>query len=431
VTPIWDPVVETMPRGEVEAMQGEQLIRQVRYVFENSPLFRALCDEAHVQPADIRKLSDITKLPVLEKHHLRAFREAHRDPFGGTACVPVDHLYVCNHSTGTTGKPTLFGLTREDFETIGDLYARVLYGIGFRGGYRWAANGIIHWHGYQTAAEYGAQKLGVIPMLMARPPRGETLIGLFEDWSDFDFDILGHYQPEFEIPYLRSRGFRPLDVFRNLRFITTGVDMSDSRRRILEGAWGVPFRNTYGSGDQYVVGGECLIDKPYFHMPEDHYIFEFLDSETLEPVPPGTPGELFVTNLWAKGFPFIRYRMEDVAVAKPEPCPCGRTSLRMRVLGRLAWSVDVAGRRIFNGEVEDVVWSHPRLEVVNYQLLRRRAQPQDRLEVRLAGDGIDGPVAEEAAAMLEERLGVPASVVVIEVDAIPHGLKMQRLLMVD
>jgi phenylacetate-CoA ligase len=421
-----------MPRSELEVLQGERLARQVRHVYDNAPLFRQLYDEARIAPSDIRSLADLHKLPVLEKRHIREFRDVHQDPFGGTRCVPIDQIYLGNHSTGTSGKPTLFGLTRTDFEKIGALYARVFYGIGFRAGYRWAANGILHWHGYQAAAEYGVQKLGVVPMLMAKPPIGESLVGLFEDWGDFDFNVLGHYQPEFEIPYLRSRSFRPLDIFPNLRFITSGVDLSDSRRRIVEGAWGVPFRNTYGSGDQYLIAGECLIDKPFFHVPEDHYIVEILDPVTMEPVQAGQPGEIFISNLWAEGFPYLRYRMEDIAIGKTEACDCGRTSLRIRILGRRAWSVQVGDRTIFNSEVEDVVWSHPDLEVVNYQLIRHKQQPQERLEVNLAKTGGVQRLADEAGVLLEKRFGVPVTVNLLDEGAIAQGLiKMQRLLVVD
>jgi len=420
-----------MPRSQLEALQNELLVRQVGYVYEKAPVFRELCQETGVRPSDIRSAADLPKLPVLEKRHLREFRDRHGDPFGGAACVPTSQLLMANHSTGTSGKPTLFGLTRRDYETIGDVYARVLYSIGFRSGYCWGANGILRWHGYQVAAEYGAQKIGVVPFLMARPPRGDTLPGLFEDWGDCDFNVLGHYQPEFEIPYLRSRPFKPLEIFPNLRFITTGVDLSDARRRIIEEAWGVPFRNTYGSGDQYLAGGECELDQPYFHMPEDRYLLELLDPDTREPVPPGQPGELHVTNLWAEAFPFIRYRMEDIAVAKYETCACGRTAMRLRILGRLAWSVDVGGRRVFNSEVEDVLWSHPELEVVPYQLVRRTRQPQDLLQVRLAKNDGRPELAEEAARLLERRLGVPAQVDFLEEGSIKHGLKMQRLAVVD
>ena len=100
--------------------------------------------------------------------------------------------------------------------------------------------------------------------------------------------------------------------------------MSEPKRRLIEASLGVPFRNSLGSGDQYFIGAECDYCAPNFHMPDDMYVFAILDLETQRPVAPGEIGELVVTNLWAEGFPYLRYRMGDIVTASDAQCPCGR-----------------------------------------------------------------------------------------------------------
>src|SRR5260370_40684769 len=92
----WDPRAERMPRSEIEALQTERLRHQVRYVYENAPLVRELYDAAGVRPADVRSLADLAKLPVREKRHIRACRERHHHPFGGTPCEPAVPLCTIN-----------------------------------------------------------------------------------------------------------------------------------------------------------------------------------------------------------------------------------------------------------------------------------------------------------------------------------------------
>ena len=428
---IWNPTMETLPRSEIEVLQSERLVHQVRYVYENAPVFRQIYDEAGVKPSDIHGLQDLHKLPIVEKDHLRAFREQHGDVFGGGRCVPTSQLYLVNHSSGTTGRPTVYGLTKRDHDTVSEIFARVLYAMGIRPGYKMTVLSSIHWHGYVIGLESGAQRIGAVPFRIAGGPQ-DVAPTMFERFPDADFDTIISYQPELEMAYIREHSIRPREYFPNLKFLYSAVDMSDARRRMIERVWERPIHNSGGSGDQYYGGGECEHSAPYYHMPDDYFIFEVLDPFTHEPVPPGGTGELFVTNLWAEGFPYIRYRMEDMVTYQTEQCDCGRTSMRLRILGRLPWSVDVQGKRIFSIEVEDVVWDHPQLEAVNYQLVRQRQQPQDQLEVRLAPDEPipnQDYIAGEVSEALSARFGVPASVTFLEKGAIglKGFIKMQRV----
>jgi phenylacetate-CoA ligase len=186
-------------------------------------------------------------------------------------------------------------------------------------------------------------------------------------------------------------------------------------------------RNMLGSGDQFWMCPECPADENWTHAPEDYLIFEVLDPVTKEPVPEEETGVLHVTNLWMESFPFIRYDMEDVVTWKGGRCPCGRTSKRLRMRGRLAWSVRVGQRYVFSQDVEEVLWRREELRAPQYQLVRRHPQPQDALEVRVAADLGPG-TAEELGRVLSEALDVPCTVTAVSPQAVTvKGWKVERV----
>jgi phenylacetate-CoA ligase len=117
---------------------------------------------------------------------------------------------------------------------------------------------------------------------------------------------------------------------------------------------------------------------------------------------------LHVTNLFAEACPYLRYDMEDVVTYRTDPCECGRTSLRMKVRGRLAWSVRTPAGYIFSTDVEHVLWGDPRAVGADYQLVRQRRQPQDDLTVRVALEpGAHPGLAADLSDALSAELGVP------------------------
>jgi phenylacetate-CoA ligase len=151
-------------------------------------------------------------------------------------------------------------------------------------------------------------------------------------------------------------------------------------------------------------------------------------------VPPGGVGELVVTNLWAEAFPYLRYRMGDIVTYENDPCPCGRTSMRMKVLGRLPWSVRVGGVRIFHGEVENVLWNRPEMEGAKYQLVRRRSQPQEALEVRVGPRSpVSSDVAEATRLEMSAAFDVPVVLTVVDPGelGLQNLIKMERLIEID
>jgi phenylacetate-CoA ligase len=404
----WRPDIETLSREELVEIQGRRLNRQVRRVYEGSPFFRQLYDKAGVRPSDIRSVADLRRLPVMDKDDLRAYRAATGDPFSGTLCVPVDQVYRFNKSTGTTGLPNVFGLTEADHAQAADNFARMLWRVGLRPGDRtnsWL-EAAMPWHGFSMSAE-GARRLGATVFTLEFDNR-QVVPANLELLAGAELDAIFIYHPELEITYMRDKGLVPTDIHPGLRFIYSAFLCTGARRRLLEQAWGVPYHNMGASGDQYIPASECAYSAPYLHFMEDQFIVEVLDPETGEPVAPNTEGELVITNLWAEGTPFIRYRMEDVVTADDSTCACGSTHVRVNYRGRYAWSVTVGDSRVFSDDVENVLWRHPETEFAAYQLVRRSEQPQEHLVVRstVTTGEPSGELQRRLVQALADELGV-------------------------
>jgi phenylacetate-CoA ligase len=418
---MWAPEWEAMERERLEKYQGQRLREQVSHVYQNADFFRQLYDDAGIIPSDIQGLEDLKRLPTFDKDDLREYRNETGDFWCGTQCVPESQIKRTMHSTGTTGKPNFFGLTENDEEAVADYGAAYLYAMGLRNGDRMSKVGTTSgWHGMVNATDLGARKIGVNPVRSAYGPQN-IAESMFTQHQEADFNAIPVFQPEFEKQYIEENDIDPTEEFPNLRFTFSGVDASDPKYELFEEVWGVPFKNSYCSGDQFLLTYPCEAEQKYFHVPEKYFLIEVLDADTREPVEPGERGEIFITNLWSEANPYIRYRLEDLVDLKVEECECGRTTKKIKPAGRLSWSVNVDGRDklITNIEVEGVLWGHDELYGENYQLVETDPEQQDELIVRIATDNdVSDELLSQVTTELETELNVSATCRVIGSDDI-------------
>jgi phenylacetate-CoA ligase len=132
---------------------------------------------------------------------------------------------------------------------------------------------------------------------------------------------------------------------------------SEDMRARIEGQLDILAFNNYGLSEVIGPGvsGECAY-RDGMHIQEDHFLVECVDPQTLDPVPPGEMGELVFTTLTKEAFPLIRYRTRDLASLCPEPCPCGRTGVRMsRVAGRTDDMLIIRGVNVFPSQIEEAL----------------------------------------------------------------------------
>ena len=343
---IWDKA-ETLPRSELMALQSIKLRETVERV-QQVPFYKAAFSKAGITPEKIQTLEDLQRLPFTTKADLRG-----QYPL---KMLAVDRAEVARYhgSSGTTGTPTMVAYTQNDLKTWANLCARFLTG-----------GGLLPEHTVQVAfgyglftggfgLHYGIERVGagIIPAAAGNTPKQIMLM------MDMQVDAL-ICTPSYALTI--SEFILQNDIPRdalNLKYAHFGGEpwTEDMRRRI-ENEMGILCFNNYGLSEVIGPGvsGECAV-RDGMHISEDAFIVECINPETLEPVAPGEEGELVFTSLCKEAMPIIRYRTRDIASLNPEPCACGRTTVRMsRVTGRSDDMLIIKGVNVYPTQIEQAL----------------------------------------------------------------------------
>ncbi|AGL00295.1 phenylacetate--CoA ligase family protein [Desulfoscipio gibsoniae] len=369
----WNPEYETMSRDELADLQLKRLKASVERTYNSVPFYQKTFKEKGVTPGDIRSLDDLRKLPFTIKYDLRD-----NYPFGLFA-VPQDQVVRLHASSGTTGKPIVVGYTQNDINTWSNLMARALV---MAGGTKNDVVQVGYGYGLFTGglgAHYGVERLGatVVPASGGNTSRQLMLM------QDFGTTMLA-CTPSYAL-YLAEEGANQGMDFSKipLRAGIFGAEpWSERMREQLEQKLDIIALDIYGLSEVMGPGVamECQ-DKHGMHIHEDHFIAEVIDPETEEPLPYGQPGELVITSLTKEAFPVIRYRTRDITILNPEPCPCGRTHVRMqRVTGRSDDMLIIRGVNVFPSQIESVLLEFGETEP-HYLLVVDRKGNVDDLEI--------------------------------------------------
>ena len=418
---MFDAAAEKMPRAELAALQSVRVREVFERAYANVRQYRQKFDAAGVKPADFKRLEDLARFPFTLKADLRDTY-----PFGMFAVPPGD-LRRIHASSGTTGKPTVVGYTRGDLDCWADLMARSLACAGARPG------DIVHnAYGYGLftgglGAHYGAERLGcaVVPMSGGGTERQVTLL------TDFGASVLCA-TPSYALNIAEVAEGMGVDLRRSkLRIGVFGAEpWSEGMRRDLQEQLGLTAVDIYGLSEILGPGvaAECGVAQAGLHGWEDHFLFEVIDAETLQPLPMGATGELVVTTLTKEALPMIRYRTRDITRLSDEPCACGRTHVRiMRVIGRDDDMLIVRGVNVYPSQVEAVLVGFPGL-APHYQLVMTREAALDSMavEVELArevamDDAGRARKATEVTHRIKSLIGVTCTVVVKSPGEVPRS----------
>jgi len=417
----WDREHETMPRERLSALQLERLQLTVERVYRNVPFYREKLKEAGIKPSSVRSLEDLRRLPFTTKQDLRA-----NYPFGLFA-VSMSEVVRVHASSGTTGKPTVVGYTKNDINTWAELIARALV---IAGGNKFDVLQNAYGYGLFTGGlglHYGAERLGVavVPVSGGNTARQLMLM------QDFGTTILA-CTPSYAL-YLAEEGQKMELDFKRMPLkagIFGAEPWSERMRRQLEEKLDLLALDIYGLSE--IMGPGVAMECPAkegMHIFEDHFIPEIIDPETGEVLPPGEEGELVITTITKEAFPLLRYRTRDITRFNPEPCPCGRTHRRIRrITGRTDDMLIIRGVNVFPSQVESVLLEFGEA-APHYLLVVDRKSNLDRLEVwvEVSGSFFSDQVRrlEELESRLQERvesvLGISAAIRLVEPNTIPRS----------
>ncbi len=404
----FQPEAETMPREQLAKLQLERLQKVLAYAYKSVPHYQVAFDSVTMKPADLKHLEDLRWFPFTVKDDLR-----NAYPFKMFA-VPREQVVRVHASSGTTGKPTVVGYTREDISLWADLMARTLAATGVRPG-----DIVQNAYGYGLftgglGAHYGAERLGatVVPMSGGNTERQIVLL------QDFGARALCS-TPSYALNIAEVAEQEGVDM-RTLP-LSIGVfgaePWSDAMRAELDERLGIQAVDIYGLSEILGPGvaAECAEERAGLHGWEDHFLFEIIDPDSGEPLPIGETGELVITTLTKQALPMIRYRTRDITRLSDEPCACGRTHARiLRVTGRNDDMLIIRGVNVYPSQIEAVLVGFAGI-APHYQLVVRREGSMDdlRVEVEAAPDtAADGypKVADKIRHHIKSLIGVSCTV---------------------
>jgi len=420
--------IETMPPDQVRLMQEEKLRRQMAYNYERSEFYRRRFDASGIKPGDIRTLDDLSKLPFTTKEELRD-SQIEQPPLGLHAAAPMEAVIRVHSSSGTTGRPSYVGITRHDRDGWTESIARVYWAEGVR------PDTIL-------AMGFGLSFfVGGIPLQDAVEQIGATFIPIGTGASDrliTSIQNLGANQltctPSYATylaEYVRSRfNMEPREL--GLQRIQVGAEpgggIPEVRKRIGED-WGAFITEGIGNADVIpVYAGECDERTGMHLVAPDLVVLEIIDPDTGAVLPldrPEVRGELVFTHVDRECVPLVRFRTRDQVIVWTEACPCGRTGLRLRCVGRTDDMLILLGVNVFPSAIKDVVMSlRPRTTGEIQIVLEQpgpRVDPPLKIQVEHGPDVSNLPDLErEIEGILRDKLIFAARVELLPPGALPR-----------
>lgn len=372
---IWNRYFECMDRTELRRIQTERLRDTIERAYFNVPYYRSKMQELGLGPENFSSIEDLRKFPYTTKQDLRD-----NYPFGLFA-VPMSEIVRIHASSGTTGKPTVVGYTRNDITIWSEVMARTLTSAGAN---RHDFIQVAYGYGLFTGGlglHYGGEKIGasVIPVSGGNTARQIQLM------RDFGSTVLA-CTPSYALylaEAIQESGISAGEL--SLRVGVFGAEpWTENMRREIEEKLEIKAIDIYGLSEVIGPGvaSECLFQDG-LHINEDHFFPEIIDPETLEVLPEGKTGELVFTTLTKEGLPLIRYRTRDLTRLTFERCRCGRTLARMdKCLGRSDDMLIIRGVNLFPSQIEHVLLEMTEIKP-HYLLIVDRVSNLDTLEVQV------------------------------------------------
>jgi phenylacetate-CoA ligase len=407
-----DPI-ELASRDEITSLQLQRMKWSVRHAYNNVPFYKQKFESVGVHPDHLVGLEDIKKFPLTTKQDLRD-----NYPFGMFA-VPRSEVSRVHASSGTTGKPTVVGYTKNDLDVWAKVMARSMRASGTKKG---DLVHIAYGYGLFTGglgAHYGAEELGctVVPVSGGMTARQVTLI---EDFKPSTIMVTPSYVLNI-LDEFRKRGLDPRECSLDVG-IFGAEPWTNAMRREIEDAFDMHAVDIYGLSEVMGPGvaNECVETKDGLHIWEDHFYPEIVDPSSGNSLPDGESGELLFTSLTKEAFPLIRYRTRDLTTLRPGTA---RSMRRMdKVTGRSDDMIILRGVNVFPTQIEEQILSVNGL-APHFQLELTKSGRLDEMTVHV--EKLEGYNEADLGLVLTSKIkdiiGVTAKVEVKKIGEIPRS----------
>jgi phenylacetate-CoA ligase len=430
----WNEAIETIDERDLRRLERERLREQIDYNYRSSPFYRATLNEAGIKPGDIRHVEDLARVPFMEKRSI-ADSQADGTLLGINQCAPLDEIVRIQATGGTTGQPMRIGLTRRDIEDYCETGARALWAMGCRPGdivfecmnYNLYSGGVSD---HLTLETVGA---ATIPFGVGNSERLLAMMATLKD------DLCIWATPSYAVrlaEVAERLGIAPRSIKLRKGFLSgeAGMQVPGYRERI-EAIWGMTARDQYGIGELGLHSGECDELNGVHFGGTGIALAELVDPDTgaVLPFEDGAQGEVVYTSLRRQACPLMRMRSHDLMQVFTEPCRCGRTSFRFRILGRSDDMFIVKGVNVFPLAIQAVLMTLAPRATGEFRIVLHRPPPIDYpvpLTVELTREVpamLHDELRHEIVARLQKELNFTAAVSFVEPGGIATEKKTRRV----
>ena len=415
----WAPEETMAPERRAEVVLGK-LKGQLSWAWERSPFYRRLWGEAGVSPTSLRTLADLARFPVVTKADIRADQAAH-PPFGSNVCSPPEAIARVHGTSGTSGRPSVFAVSRDDWERIGAAHARIMWGFGVRPEDTVFIGSFFSLYMGSWGALAGVEALGARALPYGAGVPGQTERAL--EYLELIRPSVFYGTPSYALhlaKVARERGVDPAAFGFRVMFFSgePGAGIPATKRRI-EAAFGAICVDTGSMAEMtpWMTNAECA-ERTGMHLWDDIVYTEIVDRETGKPIEGDGEGVPVYTHLERTSQPMIRLYSGDLTRVTSEPCPCGRTYRRLPdgIYGRVDDMLTVRGVNVYPNVVEDVLG---RVDGVGpeYRILLERPEELDVLTLEIESE--EPMAAQTVREQVKIAVGVTPRVVVHPPNTLP------------
>ena len=424
-SPFWWKDVETMdPAQREEKIILQKLQAQLKYAYEHSSLYKKKWQRAGIRPEDIRSLADFEQIPFLTKEEIRQ-DQRENPPFGSNLCVSRKELARVQGTSGTTGKPTAFGISRGDMQRIAEAHARIMWGFGVRQEDIVFIGSFFSLYWGSWGALLGAERLGAVAFPFGAGVAGQTDRAI--EWMREVRPTVFYGTPSYSLYIAERAKERGIDPARDFNFRILffsgepGAGVPSTKKRIEE-TYGAVCIDSGSTAEMtpWMANSEC-VHRQGMHLWQDIVYAELVDPATQKRVPYGQEGVTVYTHLERNSQPMIRFWAGDISRWVDDPCPCGRTYPRLPrgIYGRADDMFVVRGENVYPSAIENVLRGIPGFGD-EYRIIITREKTMDEMIVQAEYvKGIDPQMISSLKDKLEAELkanGLRAVVQMVEPD---------------
>lgn len=420
-----DNQIETASRQQIQSIQEAKLARQLDYLFARSRFYQEKFRAAGVERKDYRVLQDLQWFPFTSKEELRA-SQAECPPLGKHIAADLNDVIRVHSSTGTTGKPSFVGVTQNDARMWTGITARSFFTQGMR-----KSDIVIHAAGLSLfvaglSSKDAVENIGAlfVPIGTGASEKALAAIQLFKANA---MHCTPSYATYFAEWIRREAGLEPRELGMRKLFCGAepGAGIPAVRARI-EQDWGARVTEGLGNADMApIIFSECPEQSGMHFNAQEYVLPEIIDPETEETLPTekGVTGELVYTSLERECVPLLRFRTRDRVTVLDTQCACGRSSFKLRCIGRTDDMLIVLGVNVFPSAIRDVVASFYPRTTGEIQIVLDEPGPKVTPPLRVMAETNtlnSTGLQQEIEGKIKALLTVPAKVEIVAAGTLPR-----------